>query len=107
MVQAKPTIESKTVKCPFCEEGLVDVTYTSEFMSVHTAHAAGKSSRIPNYHEEKYDVHSKCPSCGKGKKEIAATLRDGGIKPKTHEERIARLKAAGLPTMIVNVRKRD
>ena len=104
MVQAKPTIENKTVNCPFCQRGQINVLYTSEHMSVHTAHAAGKSSRIPNYHGERYEVYSICPECRKSKTEIKEVLEEGGMKPKSHSERLKRLHDAGLPTKIENRR---
>lgn len=104
-VQAKPTIENKTVKCPFCKEGDIDILYTSEHMSVHTTHAAGKSAKIPNYHPEKYEVYNDCPNCKKKKGEIKEVLKNGGTPPVSHEERLKRIKAAGLPTMIVNERR--
>jgi len=104
-VRAKPTIEQKTVICPFCNKGKIDVTYTSEHMSVHSSHAAGRRSQIPNYHLERYEVHTKCPDCGKSKKHIKEVLQEGGSKPKSHEERLKRLQAAGLPTKIVSKRE--
>lgn len=107
MVQAKPTIENKTVTCPFCHKGQINVLYTSEHMSVHTAHAAGKSSRIPNYHGERYEVYSNCPECGKSKSDIKQVL-ETGTKPITedeHKKRIERLKAAGFGTKLVTTRR--
>jgi len=99
-VQAKPTIESKTIKCPFCNIGEIDVQITSEYMSVHGSHAAGRRSQIPNYHPEKIDVFSKCPKCGKSKKEIKETLERGSTKMVSHQDRLNRMKEAGLPTRI-------
>ena len=99
-VQAKPTIENKTIKCPFCKRGDISVLYTSEHMSVHSTHAAGRRARIPNYHPERYDVFSKCPNCGASKKEIKKALETGTIKKVSHEELIKRIKESGLPTKI-------
>lgn len=99
-IRAKPTIETKTIKCPFCNNGNIDIQITSEFMSVHGSHAAGRRSRIPNYHPEKIEVFNKCPTCGKGKKEIEKFLETGVTKEISHKERIKRLKEAGLPTVI-------
>jgi len=100
-VQAKPTIESKTETCPFCNKGKIDVIYTSEHMTVHsTFSAGGRKKMMPNYHPEKYDVSSKCPVCGASKNEIKKALERGTTKEISHEERIRRLKEAGLPTKI-------
>lgn len=99
MVQAKPTIENKTIKCPFCEKGEIDITIISEHMSVHTSRAAGRRARIPNYHAERIEIHNKCPNCCKSKKEIKEYL-EKGKKPMTHKERLERLKKRGLPLVL-------
>jgi len=99
MVQAKPTIENKRVKCPFCRKGDIDITIISEHMSTHMSHAAGRRAQIPNYHPEKVEIHNKCPNCGKSTKEIREYL-EKGKKPMTHEERIAMLRKRGLPLVI-------
>ena len=99
-VQAKPTIETKTIKCPFCNIGDVDIQITSEYMSVHGSHAAGRRSIIPNYHPEKIDVHNNCPSCGKSKQDIKQALETGSTKQLSHEDRLKRLRESGLPTRI-------
>lgn len=100
-VQARPTIENKIEKCPFCKKGEISVLYTSEHMSAHsTFSAGGKKKMMPNYHPEKYNVSSKCPVCGASKKEIKEALERGETKQISHEERLKRLKEAGLPTRI-------
>jgi len=99
-VQARPTIETKAIKCPLCNVGDVDVQITSEYMSVHSSHAAGRRSRIPNYHPEKIEVFSKCPKCNASKKEIKEAIEKGTTEKLSHEERLKRLKEAGLPTRI-------
>jgi endogenous inhibitor of DNA gyrase (YacG/DUF329 family) len=96
-VQAAPTIEAKIVKCPFCGKGDISIQLTSEYMSVHSSHAAGRRSKIPNYHPERIDVHSKCSECGKTKQEIKEFLKSGSLG-KSHEERIEHMKSAGIPT---------
>ena len=101
-VQAKPTIEQKTIKCPFCKEGDIDVLYTSEHMSAHATFSAGGKSKkmIPNYHPEKYDVRNSCPICKKSRQEIKDVLQRGGEGTKSHEDRLKRIRDSGLPTRI-------
>ena len=99
-VQARPNFESKTIKCPFCKMGDIDICITSEFMSAHSSHAAGRRSKIPIYHPEKIEVFSKCPNCDKSKKEIKESIERGATKEVSHEERLKRLKDSGLPTKI-------
>ena len=42
-----------------------------------------------------------CPECGKSAQAIKEVLDSGGMKPKSHEERLRRLREAGLPVRIV------
>ena len=55
---------------------------------------------IPQYHPEKVEVHNKCPECGKSKKELKEVIAKGEGKQLSHEERLKRLRGAGLPTRI-------
>ncbi|MFH1824182.1 MAG: hypothetical protein ABH873_03035 [Candidatus Firestonebacteria bacterium] len=99
-VQARPTIEDKKIKCPFCNVGEIDIRITSEYMSTSSSFAAdGKKARMPNYHPERIDVFSKCPHCNKSKKDIKDAIESGTGKL-SHEEKLKRAKKAGMPTMI-------
>ena len=95
----RPKVEKEVIKCPFCEKGRIDVTRTSEYYSYHSARAFGKVKRIPVHHPERFNVHSKCPNCGKSKSEIKEAL-EKGKKPMSHKERIDMLKKRGLPLVI-------
>ena len=99
MDQAKPTLENKRIKCPFCEKEEIDITIISEHMSVHTSRAAGRRARILIYHAEGIEIHNKCPNCYKSKKEIKEYL-EKGKKPITHKERLEMLKRRGLPLVL-------
>lgn len=99
MVQATTKIEQKSVKCPFCNIGDIHMTVISEHMSMHSSHAAGRRSSIPNYHPEQVKIRNKCPNCGKSTKEIKEFL-ETGRKPMTHDERIEMLKKRGLPLVL-------
>jgi len=47
-----------------------------------------------------YEVLEDCPKCGKKAKEIQRAYETGITKELTHEERLERLRKAGLPTRI-------
>lgn len=50
---------------------------------------------------EQYNVRDvNCPKCGKKAKEIEKALKKGKTKDVSHEDRLKRLKEAGLPTRI-------
>jgi hypothetical protein len=53
-----------------------------------------KYYRVP----ESYQVAGDCPNCGKTQKELQHAVDGEPIKRLSHEERIKRLKEAGLPT---------
>lgn len=92
--------QDEEIKCPFCFKGKIIVTINPEYYSTHAARAFGKVKRIPVYHNEKVNVHSKCPNCGKSKNEIKEVIEKGKTKVLSHEERITMLKKRGLPLVI-------
>ncbi len=92
--------KDEEIKCPFCLKGKIIVTTIPEHYSTHAARAFGKVKRIPVRHNEKVNVHSKCPNCGKSKNEIKEVIKKGKTKVLTHKERIAMLKKRGLPLVI-------
>lgn len=92
------------IKCPFCEKAKITVIYIPGYKTWSTSRAGRSVKRTPFYHDPKIKVHCKCPNCGKSKEEIKHALKIGS-KPKSHEERLKRLKESGLPTKIVSERK--
>jgi transcription elongation factor Elf1 len=90
-----PTNEE--IDCPFCGKARISVTTTPGYYSYSAARAFGKVKNIPVYHEEKVEVASDCPACGKTRKEIKEVVENGGKPPKTFEERLARMRESGLP----------
>ena len=91
---------NETIECPFCRKGNIDITVTREYYSYRTARAFGKVKRIPVVHPEKIEIHSKCPNCGKSKKEIKQALERGQTRELSHKESIEMLKKRGLPLRI-------
>jgi len=94
------TPKNETIECPFCKKSKIDVTTIPEYYSYHTARAFGKVKRIPVMHPEKTEVHNSCPDCKASKKEIKEVLEKGTTQELSHEERLKRLKEAGLPARI-------
>ena len=90
--------KDETTVCPFCNKRKIDITIIPEYYSYKCARAFGKMKRIPKVHPERIEVHSKCPSCKASKQEIKEALERGTTKVKSHEERLKRLKEAGIPT---------
>lgn len=96
-------VEEMIISCPFCKEQTVKVLH-QPFVVTKSLSKSRFGAGGPRYSKEKTDVLSGCEKCGKTLKDIEDVLNDD--KPKrSHEERLARLKAAGLPMMIEN--KRD
>lgn len=94
-----PTIENKEIECPFCKKGKINVTIKSEYYSYHTSHISAKNQKIPVYHPERIEVNSSCPNCGKSKAEIKEAIKQGTLGL-SHEDRVKRLRDAGIPTRI-------
>ena len=93
----------ETVGCPFCKKAKIDFTYVPAYISWNVSRISAGAKRTRFCHEPRYEVHSKCPKCGKSAREIKQVLESGG-KTKSHEERLKRLRKAGLPTKIVSKR---
>ena len=85
------------VKCPFCGfEGVkafVKPSYLGGKTSRISAGAKTTLFRVPGSCE----YMGSCPKCGKTSKEMQEATDTGQVKKLTHEERVARLKAAGIP----------
>ena len=91
--------EILTIECPFCKQEAVKVLHIEEsFSTKRTRIRAGRNTRyIKN--PEKNEIISGCSNCGKTKEEIEKYFK-GENKPLSKEERIKRLKEAGLPLKI-------
>jgi endogenous inhibitor of DNA gyrase (YacG/DUF329 family) len=89
------------VDCPFCGKAKVRVTFIPGYMSWSVSRIAAGAKRTRYFHDPRIKVHGKCPNCGKSNEEIKEALESGG-KLISHEERLKRLREAGLPTQIVN-----
>jgi rubredoxin len=88
------------IQCPFCNKTFIDIIITPEYYSYTTSRISAKSKKIPSYHPERIEIHSKCPNCGASKAEIKEAFERGQTKQVTHEDRLKRMHEAGLPTRI-------
>jgi len=86
--------------CPLCKKGKIEYTYIHAYISWRVSSISAGSKRTKFHHDPKYKVHNKCPECGKSRTEIKEALERGTTKIVTHEERLKRLIAAGVPTRI-------
>ena len=93
------------VDCPFCGNAKIRVSYIEGYMSWKVSRISAGAKRTRYFHDPKIMVYGKCPACGKGAKEIKEVLESGGMKPKTHEERLKRFQDMGLPTKIVSEKR--
>jgi predicted RNA-binding Zn-ribbon protein involved in translation (DUF1610 family) len=88
------------IECPFCGKMGVKAFHKPSHLEPKVSHISAGSKtkyyRVP----ESYDVLSGCPNCGKPKQEIERVFKTGVIRQLSHEERLKRLRDAGLPTLI-------
>jgi len=93
------------VECPFCRKMGVKAFHKPGHLEPKTTHiSAGTKTtyyRVP----ESYEILSGCPHCRKTLKEVKRAFTTGMTRDVTHEERLCRLRAAGLPTKVVSKRR--
>jgi len=87
------------IQCPFCGKETITILNIPFVSNTFTSkcRAGGKSTVIQ---KERHNVLSGCLECGKSKKDIEKALNTGKTKEESHEERLRRIKEAGLPTII-------
>jgi len=88
------------VKCPFCgAEGVRAFVKPSYLQATTSRISAGAKT---TYHRVPASVayQGSCPKCGKTAKEMQEATRTGITQRMTHEERLQRIREAGLPTVI-------
>ena len=91
--------EVLTEECPFCKQKTINVIHIEEtFSAKRTRIRAGRSTKYVKSPERYEILVEKCSNCGKSKKEIEKSLKQG--KELSNEEIIRRMKEAGLPLKI-------
>ncbi len=92
------------INCPFCGKAKINIIRKESMNQPKVSRiSSGKSSTTYRRTGVMCIVATDCPICGRKKNDIRRAL-DGEIGTKTHEERLKRLQASGLPTKIVNKR---
>lgn len=92
-------VQETLTNCPFCGKLTISILHIPFVANTFTSKCrAGGRNTV--YQKERYDVLSGCEACGKSQKEIEKALNEGSTKQVSHEERLRRLREAGLPLKI-------
>ena len=90
-----------TVECPFCKKVAVQAFYKPSFKQAKTSRISAGAKTTFHRVGEKYFIQGDCPNCGAKNKDIQGWYDGKGKKKEvSHEERLRRIKEAGLPTVI-------
>lgn len=92
--------EETQMKCPFCNIGEIIVIHVPVFLKFKKGTYGGGKSGVSRTAEQNIVKEEKCPNCGKSKKDIEKALETGVTKEASHEERLKRLRDAGLPSRV-------
>ncbi len=84
------------LKCPFCGKENLKAIHKPSYMQAKTSRISAGAKITYQRVPETYQVVGSCPDCGKTAREIQDRFE--GKKEIPHEERIARMKNAGIPT---------
>ena len=94
------------IECPFCGKIGVKAYHKPSHLEPKVSHISAGSRTTYHRVPESYDVMSGCPHCGKSEADVKRAFETGMTREVTHQERLGRLRKAGLPTKIENVRSR-
>lgn len=95
------------VRCPFCNEVGIIAFYKPPHREPSTSRITGKSVTKQIRVDESYHVVSDCPHCGAKQRDIQAWYNGTHVEPRTHQERLERLRKRGLPLVITRAAKAD
>lgn len=90
------------IKCPFCKKMRIKVFHEPSHLEPKVTRISAGSKTTYHRMPESYDVLRGCSACGKSRKEVQKAFDTGVTKELSHEERLKRLRGAGLPTKIVS-----
>jgi len=88
------------LECPFCGKAKIRVYHKEGLLQGRKSSIAAGSKITLHKRPDEYHVQQDCPNCGKTKKEIERAFETGITKQETHEEKLKRLREAGLPTRV-------
>jgi len=88
------------LECPFCHGSRVRVFHKESYLQGKKSHiAAGDKTKF--YRKpDTYEVLEDCPNCRKTAREIQRAYETGIVREPSREERLERMRRAGLPTRI-------
>lgn len=93
------------IECPFCGKTGVKALFKPSYLEHKTSRisegAKTQYYRVP----DSYEVMGGCPHCGKSEEDVKRAFETGMTREVTHQERLERLRKAGLPTRIVGTRE--
>jgi protein-arginine kinase activator protein McsA len=85
------------ILCPNCGKESVEAWMYPSYLAHHTSRISAGAKTTFHREGEKYEITSGCFECGKSLKELLEIEKSGKL---THEERLKRLREAGMPTRI-------
>lgn len=94
--------EKVVLDCPFCGKSKVVAWHKEDFRQAKTSRISAGAKTTYHKVPESYEILNGCSACGKSEKEILRAFETGITKELSHEERLKRLREAGLPTKIVS-----
>lgn len=89
----------ETAKCPFCNEADIHYIHSPIFLKFKKGSYGGSKQGITRTQEKIMVTDEECPNCHKSRSQLEKRLKDNK-KEIPHEERIKRMRDAGLPTRI-------
>ena len=87
------------IECPFCNKGKIETVHFPSTAKSRKGPYGGARQAYVRVAETTIIITEKCPVCGKSNREIEKALKNDKSSL-SHEERIKRMKNAGLPTTI-------
>lgn len=92
--------DESEIECPFCGKGRIRMYHQEGYLQARTSRISAGAKQTFHKVHDKYIVQNKCSNCGKSAKEIERALETGRTKELSHEDRLKRLKEAGMPTRV-------
>lgn len=97
----------RTIKCPFCGKLTIKVFRRPSRLEHKATHISAGSKTIYYRVPESYEILSGCSACSKSRKEVQKAFDTGVTTELSHEERLKRLREAGLALRIAIKRKKE
>ena len=86
------------LECPFCGKAKIKTYHKEGYIQAKTSRISSGGKQTFHRVDDKYIVAADCPNCGKNAKEIESAFNRGVTREIPHEERVERMRKAGVPT---------